>query len=467
MNTKTPKILLINPPADSRAPSMPLGLAFIAGYLKNKEKDIEISVIDAWAENIGFEELERRASLSKADIVGIYMVSPRYRRAKLAIEASKRALPNSIIVAGGPHPSALPAETLQDIPQLNISVIGEGEVAMHEIVKGYQLSAIRGIAFREGNEIKLTPPREFIKNLDELPFPARELFPIEKYRALPPFGRRTPYLNMNTSRGCPYQCAFCSKSIFKDFYRAMSPKRVVDEMEEMVLRYGVKEIFITDDDFTLDMKRAEGICDEIIKRRLKVIWSTSTRADQLSEPLLKKMKKAGCWFIIFGVESGNQKILDTISKGIKIEKTIWAFEAVRRAGIAPACSFIAGLPGETKETIQDTANLIKRIKPAIISGGVLVVYPGSRLSVLIKEGKYQGKLRILTEDESQGRVFLGKGNNTVFEDNLTYEEMLSAIRKIEHDFYFRPQYIFQCIKNIKSFSDFKYYLASGLAVIKR
>lgn len=471
MTSKTPKILLVNPPADSKAPSMPLGLAFIAGYLKSKEKGIEISVIDAWAEDISFEELERRAVLSKAEIVGIYMVSPRYRRAKLAIEACRRALPESVIIAGGPHTSAVPIETLQDIPQLDIAAIGEGEITMHELVLAVKnrssLEQVNGIAFRGKNEeIIVTKPRDFIKNLDELPFAARELFPVRKYKPLPPFGRRVPYLTMNTSRGCPYQCAFCSKSTFKDFYRAMSPKRVVDEIEEMISKYGVKEIFVTDDDFTLNMKRAEGICDEIIQRKLKVIWSTSTRADQLSYPLLEKMKKAGCWFIVFGVESGNQKILDTINKGIKIEKTIWAFETCRKAGVAPACSFIVGLPGETKETIQDTANLIKKMKPGFVSGGVLVAYPGSRFSRLVSEGKYNGKLRILSEDESQGRIFLGKGNNAVFEDNLTYEQMQAAISTIERQFYLRPQYIIQCLRNIRSFADIRYYINSGWAVIK-
>ena len=182
-NTNQTKILLINPFNEFKAPVLPLGLASIAGYLKNKNKDIEISVIDAWAENLNFQKLKDRVCQSGADIIGVTVVSPRYDKAKKTIEICREALPNSLIVAGGPHISALPTETLNDIPQLDICVIFEGEITMNELVNAFQnkssFSEIDGIAYRDkNNEIKTAKPREYIKDLDSLPFPARELFPM-------------------------------------------------------------------------------------------------------------------------------------------------------------------------------------------------------------------------------------------------------------------------------------------------
>jgi len=457
------KILLINPPNESRAFSMPMGLASIAAYLKSKNKNIDISAIDAWAEKLEPAELANRISRTAADIIGIYMVSPRYDQAKSTIEICRKALPNSIIIAGGPHPSALPAETLKKIPELDICAIGEGELTMQELVKSQPIETINGIAYRDGKEIKLTSPRDFIKNLDDLPFPARDLFPLQKYKPSAPHGRKMPFFIMNTSRGCPFQCAYCSKDVFKNMYRAVSPKRVADEIEELISKYRAKEIFFSDDDFSMNMERAEGICDEIIKRGIKIRWSTSTRVDQVTEQLLSKMYRAGCRFICYGVESGNQKVLDTISKGYKTEEAISAFKMTREAKIATVCNFIIGLPGETKKTIQDTLDLMKKIKPNFISGSILSIFPGSRLFKLILDGKYPGKLRTL---ESSGRVFLGKGNYTVLEDNLTYEEMKEELQRVKQEFFLRPQYFWQALTDIRSLDDLKYYLQAGLEVIQ-
>jgi radical SAM superfamily enzyme YgiQ (UPF0313 family) len=343
---------------------------------------------------------------------------------------------------------------------------------MYELVKSLQsnseLSRVDGIAYRDKNngQIIITKTRNFIKNLDSLPLPARELFPLNKYRtAPPPYGRKKPYFVMITSRGCPFQCAYCSKDVFKDTFRARSPKKVCDEVEELISKYNAREIQFSDDDFTMDMQRAEQICDEILRRNLKIRWSCLTRADLVNEKLLRKMKDAGCWLIAYGVESGNQKLLDAINKGINIEQTISAFEMTRKAGISPLCSFMFGLPGETKKTIQETIDFVKKIKPAFISCGVLFVYPGSRFFKLIQAGKYSGRLRTPDTKKNLPGAFF-RGNYTVFEDNLTLEQLKEPIKKIEREFYLRPQYLIQCLKSIRSFSDFAYYLNGATAVIK-
>lgn len=456
MKKLMPKILFINPPGDFEAPVLPLGLASIIAYLKSKDKSIDISVLDAWAEKIGFEELKNKVFKTKADIIGVFMVSPRYDQAKKTIETCREILPNSLIIAGGPHPSAIPVETLKDIPQLDICCIGEGEITMRELVSGCQVPAINGIAYRNGEEIKLTPPREFIKNLDELPWPARDFFPLEKYKAQPPLGRKKPYFSIITSRGCPFQCAFCSKAVFKNNYRTRSPQNVCNEIEYLIKRCGAKEIQFYDDDFSLNMKRAEEICDEIIRRNLKFRWACATRVDQVNENLLKKMKKAGCCSLMYGLESGSQKILDSIDKRFTVEQVISAFEMAKKAGLSTFCSFIVGLPGETKETLKETFDLVEKIKPSFLAGGPLRIYPGSHIFELIRAGKCPGKLRILKKGEGVIAAFFNMGNYAVLEDNFTFEEMKKITKKALHKFYLRPQYIFQSLMAIRSFSDFKY-----------
>ena len=465
------KILLINPPSEFKTPVLPLGLAYISAYLIDNK--IDVSVIDAWAEEISFEELETRISQTKADIIGIYMVSPRYNEAKKTIELSRRALPGSVIVVGGPHPSAVPIETLKEISQLNICAVGEGEITMLELVKCFQndsnLSTVDGIVYREKNTGKIitTKPREFIKNLDTMPFPARHIFPLKKYKTHPPYGRKNPYFSMITSRGCPFHCAYCSKDVFREIYRASSPQKVCDEIEELILKYNAREIHFYDDDFTMDMRRAEKICDEIIRRNIKISWSCTTRVNLVDEKLLEKMKTAGCWLISYGVESGNQKILDSIKKGTTIEQIVSAFELTRKIGISTLAYLIAGLPGETMETIQETVSLAKKIKPDFVSWGILVAFPGSGFFKSVQNGTYKGKLRVLKEgEENLSVIFSGRGCYLVFEDNLSLEQLREEIKKANRSFYLRPAYIFQAIKNIRSFPNFIYYLRGGLEVLK-
>ncbi len=465
-NFTTKKILLVNPPSEFKTPILPLGLASIAAYLKQKNKNIDVSALDAWAEKIDFLKLKEKISESKADIVGIYMVSPRYDEAKTTIEICREALPNSLIIAGGPHPSAVPVLTIQEIPQLDACVIGEGEITMSEIASGLPFSEINGLSYREKEEIKTTTARDFIKELDSLPFPERELFPLKKYKTHPPYGRKNPYFSMITSRGCPFHCAYCSKDVFRQVFRARSPQKVCDEIEYLISKHNCREIHFYDDDFTMDMKRAEKICDEIVKRKIKINWSCTTRVNLVDENLLKKMKGAGCWLISYGVESGNQQILNSINKGITINQIISAFKLTRKIGISTLAYLMIGLPHETKKSIQETIDLAKKIKPNFVSWGILIVYPGSQFFKSVQDKTYRGKLRTLSRKDNLAGTFFGKGNYVIFEDNLTFEQMREEIKKANKSFYLRPQYIFQAIKNIRSIPNLIYYLNGGMEVLR-
>jgi len=464
------KILLINPPSEFKTPILPLGLASIAAYLHTKNIN-NISIIDAWAEMISFEQLAQKVSRSQADIIGIYMVSPRYDQAKKTIEICRQALPESIIITGGPHPSAAPLETLNQIPQLDVCAIGEGEITMHQFIEAVEnnsdFSQINGIAYRdENNKLIITQKRKYIDNLDQLPLPARDLFPLEKYRTHPPYGRKNPFFSIMTSRGCPFQCAYCSKDVFQFKYRARSPENVCDEIEKLINKYNAQEIHFYDDDFTIDMARAEEICDQIIKRKINILWSCLTRVDLVNQNLLNKMKQAGCWLISYGVESGNQKILNGINKKVELEQVISAFEMTQKAGISTLGYFMVGLPGETKKTIRQSIDLSKKLKPNFVSWSILTVFPGSHFFKMIQQGKYKGKMKILDKEKNLAGTYSGKGNFITFEDNLTVDQLRKASKRANLEFYLRPSYLFQCLKNIHSWSDFNYYLGGGMEVIK-
>ena len=230
------KILLINPPSGIENPLLPLGLAYIAAVLeKNK---IPVDVLDTDALKMLDEEIEKKLSEIKPDIIGITIMTATFYAGQKLIKLIRNILPKTVIIAGGSHPSALPEETLKEIPELDIAIRGEGEMTMLELVQTLEnnknLKEVRGIYYRENNKIVSTPIRELVQNLDSLPFPARDKFPLDKYKTHPPYGRKNPYMHLITSRGCPFNCAFCSKSVFGRRLRMRTAVNVVDEVEELI-----------------------------------------------------------------------------------------------------------------------------------------------------------------------------------------------------------------------------------------
>lgn len=455
------KICLINPPADTRNPILPLGLAYLAAVLE--ENGYEVLIIDAWAEGIGVKEIKKRLKKEKPEIVGVTIMTPKIDSAMEVIDATAQVLPKSLIIVGGPHPSALPEETLRLNKHIDIAVIGEGEDTILEIVKKLEkkenFSDIAGIFYRDGKKIVKNKLRIPIKDLDSLPPPARHLFPLHKYKTHPPYGRKNPYANVITSRGCPFHCGYCSKSVFGNSFRALSPERVVSEIEFLIKRYKIREIHFYDDDFTMDLKRAEEICDLILKKKLKFIWSCTTRVNLVTPSLLLKMKKAGCWLISYGVESGDQKILDRIGKNITISQVKKAFKWTRDLGIKTLGFFMVGLPGETWETIRKTIDLAKEIKPDFTSWCVLIILPGSRLFDQIKTGELdKRKVKIYSsEGYDLARSPYAHGVSLAYEDNLSIEELNKAVTMAYKEFYLRPGYIFNTLANIRSIPELIHY----------
>ena len=394
-------------------PSPPLGIAYLKAVLeKNGIRTVlidETAGMDASPESIDTEW------------VGLSIFTP---TAKLGYEMAKKYRDaGKKVVIGGPHASIMPKEAAKHADKV---IVGEGEKSVLELFSSRK-KIIQG---------------ELIKDIDSIPFPDWHGLPFEKYTAPT---RRHPYLKVMTSRGCPWGCVYCFKGIFGRSYRMRSPKNVVDEIEHLQREYGVKEIAFIDDNFSQNRQRTIDICREIIQRRIKVDWTcpNGVRVDTMDLSLLKLMKKAGCYQLSFGVESGNQEVLNKIGKGIKLEQVENAVKWAKQAGIATIGFFMIGLPYDTEETMQQTIDFAKRLPLDLVQFTVTVPYPGTELYGMVeKDGKF------LVEDWSAFGSYSGKAYYEF--GSLDRELVEKMYKKAYREIYFRPSYaIKRILKNPK------------------
>ena len=434
------KVCLINPPLIVprrwTPPTIfqPLGLAYIAAVLEKKHS---VSILDACADGwknfkvvddqyylgLDLNQIQEKIIKIKPEIVGISIPFSIIEKNVLAItEIVKKIDKNIFVFLGGAHASVVPEQLLTS-PDVDFVIIGEGEDTILELVQILEkkefkrLPFIKGIAYRRSNEILRTAPREFIQNLDALPFPSRHLLPMETYFLAAKEGRgpRRLYVphyrwaTVITSRGCPYYCIFCSVHLtMGNIFRARSPESVVQEIAELIRKYDIKHINLEDDNLTLDKQRFERICDLIIKQNLRFTWSAPNgiRADTIDENLVKKMKLSGCYRVFVAPESGVQEVVNTIIKKNldlkKIEETVILF---KKYGVIVDGSFVIGLPGETKEDIQKTIKFaLKLRKLGMDKAGFHIATPyyGTELYQITRDKGYLKKdfnLQLLSPEE--------------------------------------------------------------------
>ncbi len=361
----------------------PLGIMYLGSFLRKHE--VKVNLIDlSFSKN--WDEFKDELLKVQPDIVGISTLSPFFDQAILAASIVKKTLPGCKVIFGGAHPTALPQETIK-LPEVDFIVVGEGEVTLLELMRALEsngkLSEVKGILYKENGQVFQTPPREPIQNLDEIPFPARDLLPTwEKYLAqIPFFPYIPPYTTIMGGRGCPFNCSFCQpvlRKLFGQKLRLRSPKNVLSDIDILVNQYKIKSLFFFDDTFTAVDSWAKEICDGFIERKWKLVWGVNSRVNTFSYGLAQKLKQAGCIYVAFGVESGSQKILnESLNKGITIEQIINAFDICKKVGLISSASLMIGSPGDTKETIQETISLVQRIKPDTIDVHFTTPTPGS------------------------------------------------------------------------------------------
>lgn len=379
--------VLVNPPLLKERyrhqPYLPIGLAYLASILEADGH--HVTVIDCPALNIDHSKLKSKLEDLKPDLVGITAMTPTIKSALICAEKAKEACQESLVVLGGPHASFMDREILSETPNVDVVVRGEGEQTLREIAYALEgkmeMQEIAGISARRNGEIFQTPNRPPIDDLEHLPRPSYKHFPLEKYRV---FGRKI--IPIMTSRGCPFQCSFCVTSrIFGKNVRMRSPKNVVDELEWLKVEFEAEAYSFFDDTFTLDMNRAQKICEEMTRRKINLPWDCQTRADRISRELLISMKKAYCEVITMGVESASPIVLKLIGKGISPEQNRKAIEMIKEVGISVVISLIIGYPGEKMEDIQRTLDFVYKAKPDDVYVCIATPYPGTKLYNIIKE----------------------------------------------------------------------------------
>jgi len=412
------KLLFINPPvshdclygqwdmSELKSTSPPIGLLSIAAY--EREKKNEVMIIDAMAENLSFKQIAERVKKFMPDTVGLTAMTIQMESASRIASFIKTLYPFIKVILGGSHVTALPYETSRKYSHFDDYIIGEWEQ---------------------------------YDRLDDLPFPAFDLIDFSKYR-LSPFGTKSSHsVGLITSRGCPGKCTFCDRSVFGNKVRMHSASYVIALMDKLNREHGVSDFLFYDDLFVAHRKRLIEICYELKNRNYT--WSCCARVDSVQADTLAMMKEAGCWLIEFGIESGSQKMLDFMKKGITIEKAEEAIRLTKKAGIASKGNFIIGHPGETRETLEGTLRFIRKTQLTYFQHTFFTPLPGSEAYAFadnygIRSGSWDRYNTFAINYVPNG---------------LTKEDLLHYSKKMWKAFYLRPRTIINQLTNIRSRDD--------------
>ncbi len=467
------KVLLINPPStheiignipsiveEERGYNPPLGLLYIAAYLEMQGRH-KVEVIDAQVEELTTVQLTARIHRAAPDVVGITAMTFTMLDVLETIRVVKDVAPEARVVIGGPHAHLFPIETLK-LPGVDYVVMGEGEYVFSELVNHIdqpsQLRTISGLAFSYEGQIINTGRTAMIQDLDSLPFPARHLVPYQKYSSV--LAKRTPITTMFTSRGCPFQCAFCDRPHLGKRFRARSPKNVVDEMEACT-QLGIYEFLIYDDTFTVDKQRVLGICEEIQRRKLKIGWDVRARVDTVTPEMLKAMREAGCERIHYGVEAGTEKILKVLNKHITVEQVRQAFKWTQKVGMEVLAYFMIGAPTETREDILQTIRLSKDLNPDYVHISILTPYPGTRIYFdALEQGVFEKDYwqEFATNPTPDFRP-------RYWEEELSTAELIELSNFAYKSFYLRPRYALKQLMQVRSVGEFGRKARAALRVL--
>ncbi len=469
------KVLLISPPLSvaKQAGSLKgianvlptMGIGYIASLLERH--GIGVRIFDYIGEPKILEDMLKDISDASPDIIGITATILTISTSNELAEEIRNRFPGIPIIIGGPQLCSAPEKTMSSGPY-DIGVVGEGEETMLELSNAIKsgvkdFSGIRGLIIKKDGKLVFTAPRPYIEDLDLLPPPARHLYPpLHKYNPVPASYIKKPVGLMISSRGCPYQCIFCDRKVFGNKFRAHSPKYVVDEMENVINVHGAREIRFMDDTFTLDIKRVDEICDEILKRRIKVPWTCLTRVNTVNLEILKKMKKAGCWQVIYGIEAGDQRMLDIIKKGVTVEQNETGIKLAKRAGLNVRATFVFGLPGETLDTIKNTVNFAKRMNLDVVNFFTVILFPGNELYSMAKKA---GKILHENYDEYTSLIDTEETHLHYVPEGITEIQMKNAIVEAYRTYYFRPGYILRQLFSIKNAEDILRYWTAFKSVV--
>ncbi len=386
--------------------------------------------------------------------VGLTSVSTTLTQIPRIARISKEILPNTPIIVGGPHARLLP-EDIINCQEVDVVFTSEAELAIVDYARGKDLSQIEGVMYRKDGHVVENPVTSVIENLDELPFPDYSLFNIADYHSTKGIAKRHPNSYIINSRGCPYRCTFCSSKSLNPTrekkVRFRSPENSVAEIEMLVKKYGVKELFFSDEMFTGNEELVFGICEGIIQLNLDVIWVCQTHVNNITREKLRMMKKAGCHQICFGVESGDPGIQKAIRKNLNLQRVKETVRMTQSEGIDARASFMFGNQYETTETMQRTIDFARKLSPDFASFNIATPYPGTYFREWALENGY------LVNDKYEA---LDSTTYTLVTPDLPPGTVEKYCNKAFRSFYYHPRYVVRRLQHIRDMGDFIRFVKS-------
>jgi len=414
----------------------PLGLAYLAGFVRDKGFP-DIHIIDAVVLNLGMSETVEEILNLSPDIVGIQTYTFNYKKALTVCAEVKKRRGDIATVLGGPHIAVFPEKMLEN-DFVDYVVIGEGEKCFYNLVrklndKKHDFSGQKGLGWKRGGNIFVDKTIDLIPDLSSLPLPARDLLPMDLYKSsAAKKGKRSS--QVISSRGCAYNCSFCSSSwAFGRGYRTNSVTKILEEMKQLNSAYGVDDIQFLDDLFTTDKRHVLELCDRLVKEKIKIPWTANARVDSVDEEVLSAMKKAGCYLLCYGVETGSEKLLGIINKGATLDQARRAVHLTKKSGIIAHTMFMMALPTETHDDSMITVDFAVDLNAEIVNFTPYIPLEGTRLyQFATKSGK------IPPYDIEKLMKF---DQISYIPEGRTEEEIALTVKKAYSRYYIRPGYI--------------------------
>ncbi len=433
----------------------PIDLASMAAVLE--ENEMEVIIKDYPAEKGSWQNFRADFARFQPDLLAISATTPTLDGDMMAVKMAKELRPECLTVIKGAHfTGGEDISVMKKHPYLDIAVRGESELTVKYLAKFKNPSDVHGVTYRQGEEILRTRNRDRLDDLDKLPFPSRHLLNNKLY--LTPDTHK-PITMIHTARGCPFLCTYCAVPIVSgQRVKIRSPESVVEEIQECVDRYGIRDFFFRADTFTWDKKWVIRICQLIVERGLKIRWGANSRCDSIDEERLTWMKKAGCYVIAFGAESANQETLDKVKKKLKPEQTIKAVNMTKKHGIKVYLLMMIGFAWETPKMIQATIDFACNLPADFVEFAIPYPLPGTEMEKMYKE------LNLIRGDTLTGHDYT---DPTVDSLHLTRDQLLEFRRKAITQFYTRPQRVIRHLSGIRSPYVLWNYAKAGIRLARK
>lgn len=421
---------------------IPLSLCYLASFLKTRGLTARILDLD-WHGRVS-PVLEKTLAETKPGLIGISAYTPNVALAADIAARAKRLAPGAPVVLGGFHASALPERTLREFAAFDYLVFGEGEVTLAELVEarrdGRALGEVRGLAYRDGETVHVNAPRPLLDDLDTLPFPDRRLIPYRRYVPDPGNYYRLPSSGILYSRGCPYRCAYCSKSVFQQWLRYRRIEPFLAEVRHCRDELGIRDFRLEDEAPTTNLARINELCAALLAQDLKITWLCYSRVDRIDEATLRLMQRAGCHHVTYGIESGVPETLARINKPLDLERAAAIVRLTRRIGLECKVNFIIGFPWETVADMKQTITYAKSISPDLVTFNLFKPLPGS---TLYAELDAAGRLL-----HTRWEDYFVTSEPLLFAAPYTEAEARQVLRDAVFSFYFRGGYLAQRLRRL-------------------